>query len=110
MWSKSPVTRCCERSKTICSARSTSSVVSPGPLASEPRDLLPRLDQRAERRRLLDDPGVVVDVRRGRHERRQLGDASAAADVLELAPLLELVDEGDRVDRLALLPELEAAR
>ena len=29
MWSKSPVTRCCERSKTICSARSTSSVVSP---------------------------------------------------------------------------------
>src|SRR4029079_18617584 len=35
------------------------------PLATEPRDLLPRLDQRAERRRLLDDPGVVVDVRRG---------------------------------------------
>ena len=30
MWLKSPVTRCCARSKTICSARSTRSVVSPG--------------------------------------------------------------------------------
>ncbi len=30
MWLKSPVTRCWARSKTICSARSTRSVVSPG--------------------------------------------------------------------------------
>ena len=66
---------------------------------AEPRDLLARLDEPAERRGLLDDPRVVVDVRRRRDERRELGDPRAAADLLELAALLELVRERDRVDR-----------
>ena len=41
-------------------------------------------------------------VRSSRHERRQLVDPPTAARVLKLASLLELVDERDRVDRLAL--------
>ena len=107
MCAKSPRIRSWERSKTICSARSTSSVGLADPLPAEPRDLLAGLDERAEGRRLLDDLRVVVDVRRRRNERRELGDARAAADLLELAPLLELVRERDRVDRLALRPERE---
>jgi hypothetical protein len=77
------------------------------PLTSEARDLLPGLDERPKGRRLLDDLRVVVDVRRGRHQRRKLGDAGAAADLLELAPLLQLLRERDRVDRLSLRPEPE---
>ena len=80
------------------------------PLAAEACDLLAGLDERAEGRRLLDDLRVVVDVRRGGNERRELGDPRAAADLLELTPLLELVGERDRVDRLALRPEREHAR
>ena len=77
------------------------------PLAAEPRDLLAGLDERPQRRGLLDDLRVVVDVRCGRDERRELGDPRVAPDLLELAALLELVRERDRVDRLALLPERE---
>ena len=51
---------------------------------------------------LADDPGVMAGIRSRRDERGQLVDAGPSADVLELASLLELVDEGDRVDRLAL--------
>ena len=79
-----------------------------GPVLSEPHDLGARADEPAERRHLAHDPRVVGGVRRGRHERRELVDARPAADLLELAALLELVDEGDRVDRLALLVEHEA--
>ena len=77
------------------------------PLAAEPRDLLPGLDERPEGRRLLDDLRIVVDVGRRRHERRELGDAGAAPDLLDLAALLQLVRERDRVDGLALRPERE---
>jgi hypothetical protein len=37
-------------------------------------------------------------------------DALLAADVVELAPFVELVGDGDRVDRLAGLVELERRR
>ena len=80
----------------------------PEPLAPEAHDLLAGLDQAAEGRRLLDDPRVVLDVRGRRDERRELGDPGGAPDLLELAALLELVRQGDRVDRLALPPEAEA--
>ena len=108
MWSKSPRTRSCERSKTICSARSTSSVVSPMRSWPSRDDLLPGPDQPAEGRGLLDDARVVLDVRGRRDERRELRDARGTADLLELAALLELVRERDRVDRLALRPKREA--
>ena len=78
-----------------------------GPLPAEPRDLLADADQAAQRPHLVDDPRVVRGVRGRRDERGQLVDARPAADVLELAALLELVDERDRVDRLALRVERE---
>ena len=43
------------------------------PLLPEPGDLLSRPDEPAERGHLLDDARVVLDVRRGRDERRELG-------------------------------------
>ena len=110
MWVKSLVTRCWARSKTICSARSTRSVVSPGRSLPSRGDLCAGADEAAQRRHLAHDPRVVGGVRRRRDERRELVDAGAAADLLELAALLERVDERDRVDGLALLVEREAAR
>ena len=47
-------------------------------------------------------------VRGGGHERRQLVDPHLPAHVLELASLVELVDERDRVDRLAARVQREA--
>jgi hypothetical protein len=55
-------------------------------------------DQPAERRRLADDLRVVVGVGGRGCDRGQLVDPELAADVLELAALVELVSEGDRVD------------
>jgi hypothetical protein len=49
----------------------------------------------------------VARAGRRRDERGQLVDPDAAADVFQLAASLELVDEGDRVDRLALRVEVE---
>src|SRR5205823_3026796 len=45
---------------------------------------------------------VVAGVPAGGDKRRELVDADLAADSVELAALLELVDERDRVDRFAL--------
>ena len=74
---------------------------------AEPLDLLADADEPAERRHLLDDPRVVLGVRRRRHDGGELGDLRGAADALELASLVELVRERDRVDRLALAVEGE---
>ena len=46
-----------------------------GPLLPEPRDLVTDPHEAAERRHLLDDARVVLDVRGGRDQRRELGDA-----------------------------------
>ena len=48
MCANSLETRCCERSKTIDSARSTSSTVSPGAVEAEPRDVVAGADQPAQ--------------------------------------------------------------
>ena len=79
----------------------------PRPLLPEPRDLLSRPDEPAERCHLLDDARVVLDVRRGGDERCELGHPRRAADGLELAAGVELVRERDRVDGLALRPQRE---
>ena len=50
----------------------------------------------------MDDLRVVARVRAGRDEGRELVHAPGAADALEVAALVQLVHERDRVDRLAL--------
>src|SRR5215210_6297027 len=79
-----------------------------GAVLPQARDLGAGADETAERRHFAHDPRVVRRVRRRGNERRQLVDAGPAADLLELAALLERVDERDRVDGLALLVEGEA--
>ena len=76
-------------------------------IPAELRDLAARADQAAESRRLADDLGVVAGVRARRHEEGELVQANATADLVELAALLELVRERDRVDRLVLRVEGE---
>ncbi len=77
-----------------------------GPVEAEPCDVVAGPDQPAQRRHLADDPRVVGGVRRRRDERGELVDAllprrcrSSALDPVEL------VDDRDRVDRLALRVE-----
>ena len=78
-----------------------------GPVEAEPRDVVAGADQPAQRRHLADDARVVRRVRRRRHERRELVHALGAADRVERPGAVELVDDGDRVDRLALRVERE---
>ena len=77
---------------------------------AQPRDLVAGADQAAQRGHLADDAGVVRGVRGCRDEGRELVDADLAADVLELAALVELVDERDCVYRLAAPVEGEPGR
>src|SRR5207253_6952065 len=76
-------------------------------LPAELRDLAAGTDQSAQRRGLADDLRVVARVGGGGHEPGELVQPDAAADRVELAALLELVRERDRVDRLVLAVELE---
>ena len=65
------------------------------------------LDQAAQRRFLLDDLGVVLDVHRARHavgEARQVG---GAPDAFEFVGALEFFFEGDQVDGLGGVHQLE---
>ena len=78
-----------------------------GTVPPELRDLAARPDQPAQRGELVDDPRVVRGIRGRRHERRELLDARPASHLFQLAPLLERVDQRDRVHRLALRVELE---
>ena len=107
MCSKLPRMRCWARSKTICSARSTSSGVSPG--RSQPSRWISFADDRepAQRRHLADDLRVVPGVRRRGDERRDLVDPLLARRPRRARRLVELVGDRDRVDRLALLVEVE---
>ena len=102
MWLKSSLVRCWESSKIDLLGAVDEVDGLAGPLPAQARDLAAGLDEAAQDRHLADDARVVAGVRRRGDERRQLVQADAAADVLELAALLELVDQGDRVDRLAL--------
>ena len=78
-----------------------------GTFPAEAGDLAAYADEPAERCSLLDDLRVVARVGARRHERGQLVDPHLAADVLELPALVQLVDERDRVDGLALGVERE---
>ena len=72
-------------------------------------DLVRRVNQTAQRRLLLDDPRVVLDVRRPWHsvgERRHVG---RAADLVELARSRQLFLQGDEVDRVAALAQRDHA-
>ncbi len=70
-------------------------------------DLLAGRDQAAQGRHLADDARVVRRVRRRGYEGRELVEPDSSTGTLELPALLELVDEGDRVHRLALRVEGE---
>ena len=63
------------------------------------------LNQPPEGRLFLDDPGVVLDVRRTRHAVRERRNVGGTADFLELPGPRELVLERDQVDRLAAIGE-----
>ena len=66
-------------------------------------DLVGREDQVPERRLLLDDPRVVLDVGRARHAVDERGDVGRAADFVELAGSPELFLQRDEIDRVAAL-------
>src|SRR5262245_46826206 len=78
-----------------------------GPVPAELGDLAAGPNEPTERRRLADDLRVMVGVCGRGSERGQLVDAEFPADVLELAPLVELVRERDCVDGLTLRVEAE---
>ena len=64
-------------------------------------DLVGGAQEAAEHRVLADDARVLADVADGGDRAGQQVDRGAAADVLEQAGLLEVLDERERVDRLA---------
>ena len=72
-------------------------------------NLVRREDQRPQRRLLLDDLRVVLDVGRARHAVDERGDVRGAADFVELAGALELLFERDQIDRLAALRQRDHA-
>ena len=73
-------------------------------------DLVRGAQQPAQHRVLAHDPRVLADVADRRDARRQQVDRGAAARGLELAGLLEVLDERERVDRLAAVVEVEHRR
>ena len=76
-------------------------------LVPDPGDLAGSRDQVAQDSLALDDPGVLAgEDGSGRllGERREVG---PAADLLEVAAALQRLRDGDDVDRLATLPQLE---
>ena len=64
-------------------------------------DLVGRVQEAAQHRVLAHDPRVLADVADGGDGAGQQVDGGAAADALEQAGLLEVLDERERVDRLA---------
>ena len=64
----------------------------------------------AQDRLALDDPGVLRGVDGGRRLVREARQVGAAADRLELVLALERLGDGDDVDRLAALEQLEDGR
>ena len=76
-------------------------------LVADPGDPPGGADQVAQDRLALDDPGVLLDVDRGRRLVRQARQVGAAADGLELVLALERFGDRDDVDRLAALEEVQ---
>ena len=70
-------------------------------------DLVRGAQQAAEHRVVAHDAGVLADVADGRDRAGQQVDRRAAADALEVARLLEVLDERQRVDRLAERVQVE---
>ena len=70
-------------------------------------DLVRRVQQPPQHRVLAHDPRVLADVADGGHRAGEQVDGGAAADALEQAALLEVLDERERVDRLAHRVEVE---
>src|SRR5436190_1429803 len=77
------------------------------PLPAAPLDLLPDRRQPAKSGHVAHDPRVVAGVRCRGHEGRELVDAFLAADLREVTAFVELVGDGDRVDGLSVLVELD---
>ena len=69
-------------------------------------DLGRAFDQLAVGRFFLDDVGVVPGVGGGRNALDDLGEDFMTADLIELIALLQLLGEGDGVDRLAGIVEV----
>ena len=65
-------------------------------------------DHLAVGRVALDDLRVVLDADRRRQVEDQLAEEGEPADLLEPAAPVELVRDGDLVDRLVALPERQA--
>ena len=107
MCANSLETRDCERLKTIDSARVDELDRLARPVEAEAGDVVARADQPAQRRHLADDARVVRGVRGRGHERRELVHALLPAGRVERRGAVELVDDRDRVDRLALRVERE---
>ena len=63
------------------------------------QNLVGRVDQAAERRFLLDDARVVLDVGRARHAVGQRRDVGRSADFVELARARQLFFQRDEIDR-----------
>ena len=79
-------------------------------LVADPGDPARGADEVAQDRLALDDPGVLRDVDGGRRLVRQARQVGAAADRLELVLALERLGDGDDVDRLAALEQLQRGR
>ena len=73
-------------------------------------DLVRRAQEPAQHRVLAHDARVLAEVADGGHARGQQVDRRAAAGLVELPGLLEVLDERERVDRLAGAVELEHRR
>ena len=73
-------------------------------------DVVRRAQEPAEHRVLAHDAGVLAQVPHRGHARGQQVDRGAAAGRVELPRLLEVLDERERVDRLAGAVELEHRR
>jgi hypothetical protein len=70
-------------------------------------DLVGRVQQPAQHRVLAHDARVLADVADGGHGAGQQVDGGATADALEQPALLQVLDERQRVDRLADRVEVE---
>ena len=79
-------------------------------LVADPGDAARGADQVAQDRLALDDPGVLLDVDRGRRLVRQARQVGATADGLELVLALERFRDRDDVDRLAALEQVQDGR